>query len=209
MGVALVGCSSGAAPSSTASVTGTPTVSVSGSPGISSASARPSESTPSATSSSASPSTASPTTRPGPFSSSPVSGGDSGTGQSRLQTIAVGSHTGYDRLVLTFGSDRVPEFTVTPQRSAKFAKDPSDDLVTLRGQSGVRVVLRSTLLAPSALVDDMRSNGTAIREVQQIGNFEAVVSYAVGVAGSPALVRVSTLTSPNRLVIDVAWPSPE
>ena len=87
--------------------------------------------------------------------------------------------------------------------------DPSDDLVTVRGQSGVRVVLQSTLLAPSSLVDDVRPNGTAIREVQQIGNFEAVVSYAVGVAGSPALVRVSTLTSPSRLVIDVAWPSPE
>lgn len=138
-----------------------------------------------------------------------MSGGGSGAGQSRLLTLRVGSHTGYDRLVLTFGTGPVPSFTVTPQRTATFPMDPSDDPVTLRGQSGVRVVLQSTLLAPTALVDDVRPGYPAVREVQQIGNFEAVVSYAVGVGGSPARVRVSTLTSPHRLVIDVAWPSPE
>jgi hypothetical protein len=118
----------------------------------------------------------------------------------------VGSHTGYDRLVLDFGSDRVPPFTVTPQRSAVFPQDPSDLPVTLAGTSGVRVVLQSTVRR-SSTVENLRPKYPAIRQVRGIGDFEAVVSYGVGVLG-PARIRVTTLTGPSRLVIDVAWPDP-
>jgi len=59
----------------------------------------------------------------------------------------------------------------------------------------------------SATVEDLRPMYPAIRQVRGIGDFEATVSYGVGVLG-PARVRVTTLTGPNRLVIDVAWPDP-
>jgi hypothetical protein len=118
----------------------------------------------------------------------------------------VGSHTGYDRLVLDFGGDAVPPFTVTPQSNPVFPQDPSDVPVTLAGTSGVRVVLQSTVRA-SAAVEDLRPRYPAIRQVRGIGDFEATVSYGVGVLGPPR-VRVTTLTGPNRLVVDVAWPDP-
>ena len=45
-----------------------------------------------------------------------------------------------------------------------------------------------------------------IREVAQIGNFERVVSYGIGLA-TPACVRVLELSGPTRLVIDVQTPA--
>ena len=43
---------------------------------------------------------------------------------------------------------------------------------------------------------------TAVKEVAQIGDFEAVVSYGIGVDRKQP-IKVSTLSSPSRLVIDV------
>jgi hypothetical protein len=144
----------------------------------------------------------------GEFVTTEVSGGTPYTGpdQAHLQRIAVGSHTGYDRLVLYFGTDAVPPFTVTPQDSATFRQDPSDLPVTLKGTSGVRVVVHDTVRA-NQTVEDLLPLYPAIRQVRGIGDFEAVVSYGVGVLG-PARVHVTTLSSPSRLVVDVAWPDP-
>jgi hypothetical protein len=119
----------------------------------------------------------------------------------------VGTHTGYDRLVLYFGTDAVPPFTVAPQDSASFKADPSDETVTLAGTSGIRVVVRDTVRAMTT-AQNLRPRYPAIRQVRTIGDFEAVVSYAVGTSGSSPQIRVTTLSAPNRLVIDVAWPDP-
>lgn len=137
-----------------------------------------------------------------------MSGGTAyvGPSQAHLSRISVGSHTGFDRLVLYFGTDRVPTFTVTPQRTSSFRTDPADLLVTLRGTSGVRVVVQNTVRA-SGVSTGVRPMFPALREVRGIGDFEAVVSYGVGVLGA-ASIRVTTLSSPYRLVIDVAWPDP-
>jgi hypothetical protein len=53
---------------------------------------------------------------------------------------------------------------------------------------------------------DVKPNLPAIREVAQIGNFERVVSYGVGLA-TRACFRVLELTGPTRLVIDVQTPA--
>ena len=44
-----------------------------------------------------------------------------------------------------------------------------------------------------------------IRQVKGVGDFEGVTSYGVGLASKKAF-RVFTLTSPNRLVVDVRLP---
>jgi hypothetical protein len=119
----------------------------------------------------------------------------------------VGTHTGYDRLVLYFGTDAVPPFTVTPQDSASFKADPSDETVRLAGTSGVRVVVHDTVRANRS-VENLLPRHVAIHQVRSIGDFEAVVSYAVGTSGSSPQIRVTILSAPNRLVIDVAWPDP-
>ena len=138
-----------------------------------------------------------------------MSGGTpySSPAQAHLQRIAVGSHTGYDRLVLSFGTDAVPAFTVTPQDSATFKADPSDETVALAGTSGIRVVVRDTVRATTTS-ENLLPRFPAIRQVRDVGDFEAVVTYAVGTAGTSPSIRVTTLSAPNRLVIDVAWPDP-
>jgi hypothetical protein len=119
----------------------------------------------------------------------------------------VGSHTGYDRLVLYFGTDAVPPFTVTPQDGASFTADPSDETITLAGTSGIRVVVHDTIRATTT-TENLLPRYAAIRQVRTIGDVEAVVSYAVGTAGTSPSIRVTTLSAPNRLVIDVVWPDP-
>lgn len=196
LALAACGTTSEPAPTSSGSPSGT----------ASATSASPSPSSPSPSPTSATP-TPTPTSVVG-FGSEPVTGGTVivGPAQAALRRVVVGTHTGYDRLVLDFGTDPVPVFTVTPQDTPSFHLDPSDLVVRLLGDSGVRVVLQTTVVTAHADIGDIRPLLPAIREVRPIGNFEAVVSYGVGVAG-PALVRVRTLTAPNRLVVDVAWPT--
>jgi hypothetical protein len=139
------------------------------------------------------------------FTTRAVSGGTAyvAPAQAHLRQVRVGSHRGFDRVVLDFGTDRVPPFTVTPQDSPSFRTDPADLLVTLRGDAGVRVVVQNTV-KNATVVDNLVPLYPAVRQVRAIGYFEAVVSYGIGVNG-PAWVRVLTLTDPYRLVIDVAW----
>ena len=207
-GVALLlslaaGCSSGPspAPSTGGSSTGP-------SPTASSASPSATTAAPSASPTSASPAPVPPSPVPtaSGFTTQAVSGGTAyvAPAQAHLRQVRVGSHQGYDRVVLDFGTDRVPPFTVTPQDSPSFRTDAADLLVTLRGTAGVRVVLHDTV-KNAMVVDALLPLYPAVRQVQAIGYFEAVVSYGVGVLG-PARVRVMTLADPYRLVVDVAWP---
>lgn len=201
----LTACAGGPAPVPS----GAPSTPSASSPG-------PSAPTGGGTPSTAAPSTASPTGSlplTGPtaslsgFGTAPVTGGTEwpGPAQARLVRVAVGSHTGYDRLVLEFAVGPVPTYEVTPQRDAEFFRDASDAEVVLSGDTGVLVVLRGTTVAPTAR-SWLLPRYPAVREVERIGDFEAVVSYGVGVAGV-ARVRVTTLSSPARLVVDVLHPA--
>jgi len=201
----LTGCTGGPSPAPSASRSGDGSA-VSPNPTSTTGSPTPSPSS----SGTASGPSALPTTggsgTPAGFSPAPVTGGTEwpGPAQARLVRVAVGTHAGYDRLVLEFAAGPVPTFEVAPQEDAVFSRDASDAEVVLRGDSGVRVVLRGTTVAPTAR-DWLLPAYPAIREVEQLGDFEAVVSYGVGVAGT-AQVRVTTLGSPARLVVDVLQP---
>lgn len=118
--------------------------------------------------------------------------------------VAVGTHAGYDRLVLEFARGPVPTYEVTPRDQPVFSRDASDAEAVLLGDTGVLVVLRGTTVGPTARAW-LLPRYPAIREVERLGDFEAVVSYGVGVAGV-ARVRVTTLSSPARLVVDVLQP---
>ncbi|HET7902547.1 MAG TPA: hypothetical protein VFL59_15295 [Candidatus Nanopelagicales bacterium] len=173
----------------------------------------PSSPSPTTASSTPAPSSASPTT-PSASSASPsltgfaasvVTGGTTWPGQAQAQLVrvAVGTHDGYDRVVLEFAAGPVPAYEVVPQAHPTFRRDPSDLPVALQGDTGVRVVVRGSVVAGAAA--HLLPGCPAVREVELIGSFEGVVSYGVGVAGV-ARVRVTTLSSPARLVIDVLAP---
>ena len=137
----------------------------------------------------------------GPFTCTDRSGGVADTAAT-LSAIRIAHHDGYDRLVIGFAtSNTMPHYQLSQQATSHFLRDASGQPVTLDGSAGVRVVLRNADITPGAPTD-LKPELTAIREVAQIGNFERVVSYGVGLA-TPACFRVLELSAPTRLVIDV------
>jgi len=138
---------------------------------------------------------------PAGFVLSDVSGGSVATSQ--VAAVRVGQHDGYDRFVIEFSSG-IPTYTVTRQANAKFTTTPKGDVVTLEGSGGVVITVQSiTNWTGYTGATSFKPGYPCIREARMIQNFEGVQQWGVGVDGTPAL-RVSTMTSPNRLVVDIA-----
>jgi hypothetical protein len=140
----------------------------------------------------------------GPFTCTDKSGGAASTAAT-ISAIRVAHHDGYDRLVIGFAtSNTMPQYQLTQQATSQFVRDASGQPVTLDGSAGIRIVLRNTDIV-DGVPTDLKPALPAIREVANIGNFERVVSYGVGLA-TPACFRVLELSGPTRLVIDVQAP---
>src|SRR5438067_13043219 len=132
--------------------------------------------------------------------------GGTGSAAGTVYDIRVAHHNGYDRLVIGFPTaNAMPQYQLNRQTTAHFVRDASGQPVTLQGSAGIRLVLRNSDIV-SGSPSDLKPNLPEIREVAQIGNFERVVSYGIGLA-TPACVRVLELSGPTRLVIDVQTPA--
>jgi len=144
----------------------------------------------------------SPNPTPQPFACSDRSGGSNGL-VTQLTGIRVASHetAGYDRMVFDF-TGGVPSYDLTRQESAEFVRDPSGQALTLEGSAGVKLVFRDTDVA-SGVQGDMTPRLTSVREIAQLGDFERILSYGVGLSSSRC-IRVQELSGPSRLVVDVA-----
>jgi len=147
----------------------------------------------------------------GAFSCLDHSGGaDSGPAM-QLTAVRVAHQTGYDRIVFEFAPQpgataHLPAYTVSRQASAKFVKDPSGQLVTMRGSAGLRIVLHGASGATSYTGNrDQIVNLPVVQEVEQLGDFEAVLSWGAGLSQA-SCIRTLELSNPTRLVIDVQTP---
>lgn len=173
--------------------------------------ARPSPSTAlTPTSPSASPSTSpshSPSPSPVPSPTAPqgfacTNAGGGAVAASTVTTARIGQHPGYDRLVIEFGGG-VPTYTVTVQPSTTFTRSPKGDRVTLEGSSGVLVIVHSiTNWASYSGPTAFTPRYPYLRQALLVENFEGYQQWALGIEGA-ACVRVGTMGSPSRLVIDV------
>jgi hypothetical protein len=153
-------------------------------------------------------SSASPVASPSPspavpagFALSDFSGGSTAT--STVTAVRIGQHDGYDRFVIEF-SGGVPSYSVTRQAGVTFTRSPKGDTVTLYGSAGVVIRVHSianwtSYMGPMAF----KPGYSCIREARMTENFEGYQSWALGIAGTPAL-RVFTMSGPDRLVVDVA-----
>ena len=144
--------------------------------------------------------TPTPTPTPQPFLCTDRSGGTTGA-SSQLNSIRIAPHDGYDRIVFDF-SGQIPSYDLSRQDSATFVRDASGQPVTLDGSVGIKLVFRDVDVA-SAVPLDQKPGLTSIKEITQIGNFERVLSYGIGLAATQC-VRVLELGGPSRLVVDVA-----
>ena len=147
----------------------------------------------------------------GPFTCADHSGGaDSGTAM-QLTHVRVAHQPGYDRIVFEFAppagsTAHLPAYTVSRQASAQFVKDASGQPVTMRGSAGLHIVFHGASGATSYTDSRDQTPGLpVVQEVEQLGDFEAVLSWGAGLSQASCL-RTLELSNPTRLVIDVQTP---
>jgi hypothetical protein len=122
-----------------------------------------------------------------------------------LTDVRAGGHTGFDRVVFEFRG-AVPEHRV--RYVDQLVQDGSGRPVSVAGAADLEVVFQGANAhtedgTPTISPRRFPTGLAAVREVAQIGDFEAVVTYGIGVDRKRPL-KVSTLTNPSRLVIDVS-----
>ena len=125
--------------------------------------------------------------------------------QERLNGIRVARHdaAGFDRIV--FDLTGIPGYQV--HRTGEVVEDGSGNPIEMRGRSYLTVRLEPA----AAHSDDGQSTSPrrilrsfrTLREVRRAGDFEAVVTYGLGLRRTRDY-RVFTAASPARLVVDVA-----
>ena len=132
-----------------------------------------------------------------------------------LIKVAVDQDFGVDRITFTFGPAG-PQPGGAPTREVKPARPPfhagaSGETITISGDRYIQITFRQMTISDDAGSpvftgnDDLHPKGLAVREVRELEEFEGVVTWVAGVRG-PGCIRVSRLTSPDRIVVEVQQP---
>jgi hypothetical protein len=128
-----------------------------------------------------------------------------------LERVAVARHEGYDRVVFQFRNSRPGyrvEYVEPPLR-----EDGSGNVVRVEGEAHVLVRMEQAsgfdLEVPEGelvytgprRISGLASGTSVVREVVRTGDFEAVLSWAVGLSDRVDF-RVLELDGPPRIVVD-------
>jgi hypothetical protein len=129
-----------------------------------------------------------------------------------LERVAVGHHEGYDRVVFQFRDEGLPGYRIQ-YVEPPLKEDGSGDSVDIAGNAFVVVRMEPAsgfdlntgegdlvYKGPKRL-EGSSAGATVVTEVVRTGDFEAVLSWAVGL-DSKVPFRVTTATSPSRLIVD-------
>jgi hypothetical protein len=130
-----------------------------------------------------------------------LAGSSSGSRQARPTDVRLGGRSGYDRIVFEYGDTTRPSLLIQ-QASPPFRRDPSDLPLLVRGSAFLRIRLTGVQPVYKGPLDFNVSLSKVVELVQQ-GDFEATQSWIVGLNG-PGCARAFVLTSPERLVVDIA-----
>lgn len=115
--------------------------------------------------------------------------------------VSTGHHAGFDRLVFSFAQS-VPAFDV--RYVDQVTEDASGRPVPLLGSAFLLVVFHGASVRSP--IGTLTPKLPMLKQVKPAGNFEAVVSFGVGLASRSGF-RTFTLRGPARLVIDLAIPT--
>lgn len=134
-----------------------------------------------------------------------------GTTRAYLKAVRVAGQAGFDRVVFET-EDAHPGYAVRTA-TRPITEDGSGKPVMVDGAALLEVRLEN---AATARVEGrtvtvvyqgakrIESTGTGIvTEAVDIGDFEGVVTWIIGLEQTPASVRITTLANPNRLVLDI------
>jgi hypothetical protein len=122
-----------------------------------------------------------------------------------LVDVRAGGHAGFDRVVFEFQGD-VPQHRIG--YVGQLVEDGSGNPVSVAGAADLEVVFQGANAhredgSPTISPRRFSPGLPAVKEIAQLGDFEAVVSYGIGV-DQRRPIQVSTLSNPSRLVIDIA-----
>jgi hypothetical protein len=138
------------------------------------------------------------------FSPSPRHAASTSTGQAVITSVQVSGQGDFDRVTFTFQGAH-PGYDIAYR--SKITSEPMDRVVPLRGGAFLQVMVHPTSTVVTAPQRPITPDLTRVKQVKGAGDFEALASYGIGVAGR-APFRVSRLSNPNRLVVDIADPRP-
>ena len=130
--------------------------------------------------------------------------------QGLLTAVRAAEQDGFDRVVFEF-EGAVPGYSVR-YVNRPITEDGSGETVEVKGDSVLQVrmepasgadlsgsELRITYKGPNRITPSTK----VVTELVRTGDFEAVLTWVIGVKGKPGF-RVDTLTGPPRLVLEVA-----
>lgn len=125
-----------------------------------------------------------------------------------LERVAVGHHEGYDRVVFQFRDEGLPGYRVE-YMEPPLREDGSGAPVDVAGSAFVVVRMEpasgfdlNTGEGELVYKGPKRLPGTGVvKEVVRTGDFEAVLSWAIGLEAKVPF-RVTTAASPSRLIVD-------
>ena len=118
--------------------------------------------------------------------------------------VRTGAHAGYDRLTIEFANGAPGQVEVRFQRGTTFTLSPSGMQTTVKGKSGILVVIHGADLHTSySGATDIITGYAGLAEVKRLEDFEGVVQFGLGVNGDLGCAQAYFLTNPDRLVIDV------
>jgi len=126
--------------------------------------------------------------------------------------VRVGTAAGYDRFVIELDGP-VPAYSVTPQDSSTFMADASGQTLQLQGTRGIVIVVHGAsgtdVNGHQTFIgsQDLTPGYPVLKEARQVGDFERVFKWGLGVSEPDCgHVNVTTLTGPDRLVVDILRP---
>jgi hypothetical protein len=181
------------------------------SPGMSRGSpAAPTASAPSAPASSAASVSGEPVTIPG----CPTTVQAGTVPSDRLVDLAMEAGLGVDRITFTFGppsgNSAAPTGEMRPA-TPPFAEAGSGAPVTIAGDRFLSIVFRGMTVSDEAGNSvyggpaDLQPIAPAIQELRLLDNFEGHLGWIAGIRG-PGCVRVTRLTAPDRILVEVQQP---
>jgi hypothetical protein len=130
-----------------------------------------------------------------------------------LERVAVGHHEGYDRVVFEFRDEGLPGYRVE-YVPPPLKEDGSGAPVDVAGNAFVVVRMEPAsgfdlnsgegelVYKGPKRIAGSSAGATVVKEIARTGDFEAVLSWAIGLEAK-ADFRVTTAASPARLIVDL------
>lgn len=139
-----------------------------------------------------------------PFTCSlPVNRAASGSGLAQPTTARVGGQSAFDRIVFEYAGTALPSLSVT-SATPPFSTDPKGAVLAVSGKVFLHIVFRNVpgIVSAYSGPKSFKAGLPVLTDLELSGDFEGVQQWVAGLSGQ-ACVRVFTLTSPSRLVLDL------